>query len=50
MVVTDDCQGFVVETFAVLVVDIVLVDEAAVVFPHCELVVVLGLCCCSLYC
>ena len=41
MVVTDDCKGFVVVTFAALVV-VVLVDEAAVVVPHCELVVVLG--------
>ena len=41
MVVTDDCKGFVVGTFAALVVDIVLVDKAAVVVPHCELVVVL---------
>ena len=37
---TDDCKGFVVVTFAALVV-VVLVDEAAVVVPHCELVVVL---------
>ena len=41
MVVTDDCKGFVVGTFAALVVDIVLVDKAAVVVPDCELVVVL---------
>ena len=39
---TDDCKGFVVVTFAALVVDVVLVDEAAVVVPHYELVVVLG--------
>ena len=39
---SDDCKGFVVVTFAPLVADVVLVDEAAVVVPHCELVVVLG--------
>ena len=39
---TDDCKGFAVVTFAALVVDVVLADEAAVVAPHCELVVVLG--------
>ena len=39
---TDDCKGFVVVTFAALVVDVVLVDEAAVVVPHYELVVILG--------
>ena len=38
---TDDCKGFVV-TFAALIVDVVLVDEAAVVVPHSELVVVIG--------
>ena len=38
---TDDCTGFAVVTFAALVA-VVLVDEAAVVVPHCELVVVLG--------
>ena len=42
MIVTDDCKGFAVVTFAALVADVVLVDEAAVVVPHCELVVVLG--------
>ena len=41
MVVTNDCMGFIVVTFAALVVDVVLVDEAAVVVPHCKLVVVL---------
>ena len=40
VVVTDDCKSFAVLTFAALVV-VVLVDEAAVVVPHCELVVVL---------
>ena len=39
---TDDCKGFAVVTFAALVVDVVLVDEAAVVVAHCELVVVLA--------
>ena len=38
---TDDCKGFVVATFAALVADIVLADDAIVVVPHCELVVVL---------
>ena len=38
---TDDCKVFAVVTFAALVVDVVLADEAAVVAPHCELVVVL---------
>ena len=42
MIVTDDCKGFAVVTFAALVADVVLVYEAAVVGPHCELVVVLG--------
>ena len=42
MVGTDDCKGFVVVTFAALVVDVVLVDKAAVVVPHCDLVVVFG--------
>ena len=42
MAVTDDCKGFVVVTFAVLVVDVVFVDEAAAVVPHSGLVVVLG--------
>ena len=42
MVVTDYCKGFVVVTFAALVKDVVLVDEAAVVVPHSELFVVLG--------
>ena len=42
MVVTDDCKSSAVVTFAALVVDVALVDEAAVVVPHCELVVVLG--------
>ena len=42
MAVTDDCKGFVVVTFAALVVDVVFVDEAAAVVPHSELVVVLG--------
>ena len=42
MVVTDDCKGFVVVTFAALVADVVPVDEAAVVVPLCELVDVLG--------
>ena len=41
-IVTDDCKSFVVVTAIALVVDAVLVDEAAVVVPHCELVVVLG--------
>ena len=39
---TDECKCFIVVTFAALVVDIVLVDEAAVVVPHCEIVVVPG--------
>ena len=39
---TDDCKDFVVVTFPALIVDVVLVDEAEVVVPHCELVVVLG--------
>ena len=41
---TDDCKDFTVVTFAALVAvaDVVLVDEAAVVVAHCELVVVLG--------
>ena len=39
---TEDCKGFVVLTFAALVVDVVLIDEVAVVVPHCELAVVLG--------
>ena len=39
---TDDRKGFAVVTFAALVVDVVLVDRAAVVVPHCELVAVLG--------
>ena len=43
VVVTNDCKGFVVVvTFAALVVDVVLANEAAVVVPHWELVVVLG--------
>ena len=42
MVVTDDCKGFVVVTFVVLVVNVVFVDEAAVEIAHCKLVVVLG--------
>ena len=41
MVVTDDSKGFVVLTFAAFVVDAVLVDEAAVVVSHWELVAVL---------
>ena len=32
MVVTNDSMGFIVVTFAALVVDVVLVDESAVVF------------------
>ena len=39
---TDDCKGFVVATFAAFVVDVVLVDEVALVVPQCELVAVLG--------
>ena len=39
--VTNDCKGFVVLTFAVFVVDVVLAAEAAVVVTHCDLVVVL---------
>ena len=41
---TDDCKDFAVVTFAALVAvaNVVLVDEAAVVVPHCELIVVLG--------
>ena len=39
---TDDCKGFVVATFAAFVVDVLLVDEVALVVPHCELVAVLG--------
>ena len=35
-IVTDDCKGFVVVTVTALVVDAVLVNEAAVVVPHCE--------------
>ena len=41
VVVTDDSKGFVVLTFAAFVVDAVLVDEAAVVVSHWELVAVL---------
>ena len=37
MVATDNCKGFMVEIFADLAVDVVLVDKAAVVVPHCEL-------------
>ena len=37
---TDDCKSFAIVTFAALVV-VVLVDEAAVVVPHCELVAIL---------
>ena len=33
---------FIVVTFSTLVVDVLLVDEVAVVVPHCQLVVVLG--------
>ena len=39
---TDDWKSFAVVTFAALVIDVVLVDEAAVAVPHCDLVVVLG--------
>ena len=39
---TDDCKGFVVAIFAASVVDVLLVDEVALVVPHCELVAVLG--------
>ena len=42
MVVTDDCNGFVVVTFAVLVADVVVADEAAVVVHDCNLFAVLG--------
>ena len=42
MVLTDDFKGFAVATYAARVVDVLLVDEAAAVVPHCELVVVLG--------
>ena len=35
-IVTDDCKGFVVVTATALVVDAALVNEAAVVVPHCE--------------
>ena len=42
MVVTDDCNGFVVVTFAVLVADVVVADEAAVVVHDCDLFAVLG--------
>ena len=38
---TDDCKGFAVVLFAALAVDVARVDEAPVVVPHCELVVVL---------
>ena len=38
---TDDCKSFVFVNFAALVVDVVIVDEAAIVVPHCDLVVVL---------
>ena len=41
MVVNDDCKGFAVLTSASFVVDVVLVDEAAVVVSHWELVAVL---------
>lgn len=41
MVVTNDCKGFVVVTFADLVVDVIVADEAAAVVPHCNLFVVL---------
>ena len=39
---TDDCKGFIIVTFAALVAYVVLVDETAVVVPHCELLIVLG--------
>ena len=43
MVETDDCNSFPVVTFEVLAVDVVCVDEAAVVLMkllhHCKLVV-----------
>ena len=39
---TDDCKGFVVAIFAAFVVDVLLVDEVALVVPHCELLAVLG--------
>ena len=39
---TDDYKGFVVAIFAAFVVDVLLVDEVALVVPHCELVAVLG--------
>ena len=39
---TDDCKGFDIVTFAAFVIDAVFVDETAVVFSYCELVVVLG--------
>ena len=42
VVVTEDCKVFVGVTFAALVVDVILVDEAGVVVPHYQLVVVLG--------
>ena len=38
---TDGCKSFVVVTFGALVVDVALVDEAAAVVPHFELVVIL---------
>ena len=38
---TDECKSFVFVNFAALVVDVVIVDEAAIVVPHCDLVVVL---------
>ena len=37
---TDDCKVFAIVSFAALAV-VVLVDEAPVVIPHCESVVVL---------
>ena len=39
---TDDCKDFIIVTFAALVAYVVLVDEAAVVVPPCELLFVLG--------
>ena len=39
---TDDFKAFVVVTFIAVVVDVVLVDEATGLVPHCKLFVVLS--------
>ena len=42
MFATHECKCFAVATSAALVFDIVIVDKATVVVPHCKLVVILG--------